>query len=39
MKKFIKEWGLVASILIFLLGGYMGYVFMLALINTICDCI
>ena len=38
-KIFIKEWGLVASILIFLLGGYMGYVFMLALINTICDCI
>ena len=42
MKKFkelIKSWGLTNIILGVTLGGYMTYIFALALINTICDCI
>ena len=39
MKKFIKKWGLTNIILCGTLGGYMTYVFTLAIINTICDCI
>ena len=39
MKKLIKKWGLTSVILCGTLGGYMTYVFILAIINTICDCI
>jgi hypothetical protein len=42
MKKLIKKWGLTNITNIILggtLGGYMTYVFALAIINTICDCI
>jgi len=39
MKKLIKEWGWDVIILGGLLFGYIGYAFILALINTICDCI
>ena len=39
MKKLIKEWGWDVIILGGLLFGYMGYVFIMAIINTICDCI
>tara|TARA_E500000331_G_scaffold357301_1_gene418566 strand:- start:354 stop:473 length:120 start_codon:yes stop_codon:yes gene_type:complete len=39
MKKLIKNWGWSNIILGGLLGGYLGYVFIIALINTICDCI
>ena len=38
-KKLNKEWGWDVIILGGLLFGYIGYVFILALINTICDCI
>lgn len=31
--------GWFEKLLIFTLSGYMGYVFILATINTICDCI
>jgi len=39
MKKLIKNWGWINIILATLLGGYMSYVFILAIANTICDCI
>lgn len=39
MKKLIKDWGWTNIILVTLLGGYMSYVFILAIANTICDCI
>jgi hypothetical protein len=39
MKKLIKSWGWTNIILAILLGGYISYVFILALANTICDCI
>jgi hypothetical protein len=39
MKKLIKDWGWTNIILGTLLGGYIGYVFILALANTICNCI
>ena len=39
MKKLIKKWGWTSVILCGTLGGYMTYVFALAIINTICDCI
>ena len=38
-KKLLKDWGLTNIILCAILGGYLGYVFLLATINTICDCI
>jgi hypothetical protein len=38
-KKLLKDWGLTSIILCGTLGGYMTYVFALAIINTICDCI
>ncbi len=31
--------GWFEKLLIAMLSGYMGYVFVLAVINTICDCI
>jgi hypothetical protein len=39
IKELIKSWGLTNIILGGTLGGYMIYVFALAIINTICDCI
>ena len=39
IKELIKSWGLTNIILGGTLGGYMTYVFILAIINTICDCI
>ncbi|AGE60367.1 hypothetical protein I899_gp033 [Pelagibacter phage HTVC008M] len=39
MKRYIKEWGWTNIILAGTLGGYLGYVFLLAAINTFCDCI
>jgi len=39
MEIFEEVMGLFEKILIWTLGGYMTYVFVLATINTICDCI
>jgi len=39
IKQLIKSWGWTNIILASLLGGYISYVFILALANTICDCI
>ena len=39
MIKFYKKFGWCDTVLVLLFGGYMGYVFILALANTICDCI
>ena len=39
IKQLIKSWGWTNIILVSLLSGYLSYVFILALANTICDCI
>ena len=39
MKRFIQKWGWTSIILGGTCGTYLGYVFLLAAINTFCDCI